>query len=336
LNDPLLLSRRDLLRTLAAAAITAALPCVHPREAVAAAAAKTGGPRPVRWVPGLQLYTLGLTSHDDLAGTFKQLATIGYVEVELAGHYERSASELRAALNDARLTCPASHVSTRPEAGRWDLSGDLSKLASDLKSLGAHYAVVSMPLLPDRIYNVLQHPPAGFDTAAASRLYASLDLDDWKRTADLLNEKGAALASQGLRLAYHNHGLEFIPLPGDTNGLRTLIEHTDPKWVDFQLDIGWAVSARQQLRALFPLLGGRLRLLHLKDVKRPSTSVMDLASTDIGTGIVNWNELVDLVRHSRIEHMFVEQETPFATTPMDAVRVDYAFLTKLFAASAST
>jgi len=331
LNDPLLLSRRDLLRILTTTAITAALISARPDEAVAAA--KTGSPRPVRWVPGIQLYTLGLTSHDDLAGTFKQLATIGYVEVELAGHYERSASDLQAALYDARLRCPAVHVSTRPEAGRWDLSGDLSKLASNLKTLGSHYAVVSMPLLPDRIYNVLQHPPAGFDTAAASRLYASLELDDWKRTADLLNEKGAALAKRGLRLAYHNHGFEFVPLPGGTNGFQTLIEHTDAKLVDFQLDIGWAVSAQQQLRALFALLGDRLRLLHLKDVSRPSTNVMDLASTDIGTGIVNWNELVGLVGHSRIEHMFVEQETPFATTPMDAVRVDYAFLTKLFAAT---
>jgi len=322
-NDEFNFSRRRALKTIAAAAVA----CAGMRTGWVAAA----GTGAVRWAPGLQLYTLGLKAKDDIAAVFKQLAAIGYREVEFPGHYERSAADLRRALDAARLVAPAAHIAPRPAPGMWDFTGDLGKFAESLKVLGARYAVVPIPLLQDRIYDVIQHPPAGFDTAAVSRLFASLEADDWKRTADMLNEKGAALAEHGIRLAYHNHGVDFAPLPGDTNGLRTLIERTDPALVDFELDIGWAVSAKQELPALFGLFGKRLRLLHLKDTKRPSTSVMELASTDAGTGIVKWDELVGLVRGSRIEHMFVEQEEPFPTTPMDAVKVDYRFLTKLFA-----
>jgi sugar phosphate isomerase/epimerase len=105
--------------------------------------------------------------------------------------------------------------------------------------------------------------------------------------------------------------------------------------VDFELDIGWAVSAGQDLRSLFKLSGERIRLVHLKDTKRPGKHAHDLASTDIGTGIVKWDEVRELVRRSRIEHMFVEQETPFATTPMDAAKVGYRFLTRLFSGGAA-
>ena len=51
---------------------------------------------------------------------------------------------------------------------------------------------------------------------------------------------------------------EFASLPDDTNGLRLLVERTDPKLVRFELDIGWAVSAGQRLPPLFELLTDEL------------------------------------------------------------------------------
>lgn len=325
MNERFRLSRRRWLTTMAAA--TAAMAVAHMRPA---RAART----PLPWVPGLQLYTLGLKDGDDLGAVFKQLAAIGYREVEFPGNYGRPAAELRKLLDAARLVAPAAHIAPRATSGMWNFD-ELPKFADDLKTLGAKYAVVPIPYLPDRIHDVLQHPPAGFNEEAASKLFATLTADDWKRTADFLNEKGAALAALGVRLAYHNHGMDFAPLPGGTNGYRILVERTDPKLLDFELDIGWAVSAKQDVGTLFRLLGDRLKLLHLKDTRRPGNGVHDLASCDIGAGIVKWGDVVELMRHSRIEHAFVEQETPFPTTPMDAVKNDYRFLTHLFAGEKS-
>ncbi|MBS0420104.1 MAG: sugar phosphate isomerase/epimerase [Proteobacteria bacterium] len=285
-------------------------------------------------MPGLQLYTLGLEDGDDLGAVFKALAVIGYREVEFPGNYGRPGAELRKLLDAAHLAAPAVHAAPRTMKGMWSFD-DLPKFANDLEKLGAKYAVVPIPYMPDRINDVLQHPPAGFNEAAVSKLFSTLEADDWKRTADFLNEKGTALGKLGVRLAYHNHGMEFAPLSGDTNGYHILVERTDPQVLDFELDIGWAVSAKQDPGALFKLLGERLKLLHLKDTKRPGNAVMELASTDIGTGIVKWNEVVELMRDSQVEHAFVEQETPFPTTPMDAVKNDYRFLTSLFAGEKS-
>ena len=95
--------------------------------------------------------------------------------------------------------------------------------------------------------------------------------------------------------------------------------------------LGNCCRAGQELPPLFRLLGERIRLLHLKDTKRLSISVMELASTDAGTGIVKWNEVVDFIRRGHVEHMFVEQEEPFPTTPMDAAKIDYEFFIQLFA-----
>ena len=317
-------SRRRALGAIAATALTAA--AVRPGRLLAA-----GGDARA-WVPGLELYTLGLKPEDDLSARFKEVAAIGYRDVEFPGSYGKSTKELRRALDGAGLNCSSAHVLPRSLPGAWDLSGDTAKLAAELTTLGPGYVVASLPLLPDRVYNVLRHPPPGFDMPAASRLFSSLEADDWRRTADFLNEKGRALARHGLRLGYHNHGFEFLPLPGGTNGYHLLAERTDPEFVRFELDLGWAVSAGQQLPPLFDLLGNRLELLHLKDTKRLATSAQDLASTDAGTGMVDWQEVVRLVRQRpSIRHMYVEQEEPFPETPMDSARVDYEFFVRLFA-----
>lgn len=333
MNDTFLASRRRFLALMASTTFAGAMMATRAGSAIALAKGERAN---TSRALGLQLYTLGLKPTDDLAAALKAVAAIGYREVELPGRYGRTAAELRGVLDAAHLTCPAIHIVPRPANDSWDFSGDISKIVDDLHTLGARHAVTPIPLLPDRIYNVFQHPPAGFNIDTVARLFASLEADDWKRTADFLNEKGAVLAKAGLRLAHHNHGADFKPLAGDTNGFRILVERTDPKFVDFELDIGWAVSAGQDLGALFQLLGDRIRLLHLKDTKRLAKNVMDLASTNAGTGIVDWTKLRDLVRTSHVEHMFVEHEEPFATTPMDAARIDYAFLAKLFAGTATT
>ena len=333
MNDRFLMSRRRWLATMGGAAVAVAVAHTQPAWAGAmkAVAAKRA---PLKWVPGLQLYTLGLKPTDDLGDVFKQLAAIGYREVEFPGNYDKSAAELRTLLDAAGLTAPAAHIAPRATSGMWTFD-DLPKFAQDIKTLGAKYAVVPIPFMPDRIDSVLRSPPAGFNEEAASKLFSTLTADDWKHTADFLNEKGAALRTLGVRLAYHNHGMDFGPLPGDTDGYRILVERTDPSVLDFELDIGWAVSGKQDVATLFKLLGNRLKLLHLKDTLRPGHGVHELASCDIGAGIVKWEDVRELIRNSHVEHSFVEQETPFPTTPMDAAKNDYRFLTNLFAGEKS-
>jgi sugar phosphate isomerase/epimerase len=285
-----------------------------------ACAAADDRSRGASWLPGLQLYTLGEAPARDLAGILRQVATIGYRAVELAGDYQRSARQLREALDEAGLVCPSMHLG-------WEaLDGDPARLAEQVTTIGVRYVVMPGPSLSDETWEQMrqatQAPARGRSTLLSS--------DDWKRTADLLNEKGAKLAHIGVRLAYHNHAWEFVPLADGGTGYDLLVERTDPALVDFQLDTGWVVSAGQDPLALLDRLGPRLRLMHLKDVKQPSSDAFRMVPADVGTGIVDWVRLIPAIRRARVPHLFVEQEPPFPVSRMASVRVAYDFLSAAF------
>ena len=267
------------------------------------------------WVPALQLYTLGDAVANDLDGTLNELAAIGFRAAELAGGYGRTATELRRAFDRAGLVCPSAHVVALQRPGGWDLHGDLTQLIADLRTVGASYAVLAAPLAPRT---------------------TSFDADDWLRTADLLNEKGAILARAGLRIGYHNHAAEFARLPGGKSGYELLLANTDPHLVDFELDVGWATSAGQDLESLFRAANGRIQLLHLKDTQRVAGSTSPLVSSNVGAGIVNWTSLVPLILRANVKHAFVEQEPPFPGPPMESVRAAYHYLSAAFADAATS
>lgn len=315
-------SRRGLLGAMGAAgAAVALLPGVS-----VARTAKAG------WMPGLQLYTLGDAPAKDLDGTLRAVARIGYRAVELPGDYGKSPADLRRAITAAGLVCPAIHVVPQPMPGAWDLDGDLAALADRVRELGARRAVVSIAPLPENVRQALFHPPAGgLDQTTLRGLLGGLGADHWKWAADLLNKRAAGLARSGVKLAYHNHGFEFLPLVGGGTGYDLLLAHTDPALVSFEMDVGWVVSAGQDVVALLERAGPRVTMMHLKDAARISTEVMEMAPANVGTGIVPWAKLAVLIRRFAIRDLFVEQEPPFPGERIDSARIAYDYLSPLFA-----
>lgn len=327
------LSRRQLLGAFGAATAAALLPMVRARaEGKAGTTSSDATSIDAPWLLGLQLYTLEDAPEKDLIGTLREVASIGYPTVQISQTYGRSAQQLRQALNQTGLSCPAIHVLPRPATHSWDLESDLSRLADDIYTLGATYAVVPAPRYSDALVEALKHPPqGGFNAESLFGLIKLMSADDWKRTADLLNEKAEILARSGIRVGYHNHGFDFVPVANGRSGYDILLERTDPKLVDLELDVGWAVCAGQDVKALFRLANGRVRTLHIKDTARVSSNPMELASTDVGTGIVNWQEVFELIRETRVRYLFVEQEAPWVdTSPMKAARVAYSYISKQF------
>lgn len=284
-------------------------------------------------LPGLQLSTLGEAPKRDLSDTLRQVATIGYRAVELPGHYERTAAQLRDSLSEVGMACPSIHVALRPLPGLWDLQGDLSRLADDVGTIGAEYVVVGGPWLPDRVWQIVHSAMMGHPQPDIFEAFASLCSDDWRRTADLLNEKAAILARSGLHVAYHNHDVEFLRPVGEAAGWSILVERTDPEVVSFELDTGWAASAGADPVELLESLGQRVRLIQAKDVARASTDVLRLAATDVGTGIVHWQRLSALARRIAVRHVFFEQDPPFAKSPMHSAGVAFQLLSHTWAAA---
>jgi sugar phosphate isomerase/epimerase len=92
---------------------------------------------------GLQLYSVRKVLPNDYAGTLKQLAAIGYREVEAAGFFGHSADEVKEAMNNAGLRCVSAHY---PMA---DLLKDTDGTLKYAKALGLTYVICSSPSVAD-------------------------------------------------------------------------------------------------------------------------------------------------------------------------------------------
>ena len=272
---------------------------------------------------GIQLYTLGPDAAKDLPGTLKTVADIGYRTVELPGFLGKAPADLRAAMDDAGLTCPSVHV--QPRGGDLSFSGDLGKLAAALRAVGANAAVAPICWFPDRME---MRPQAGEDIGGMlRRLVSQMTADDWKANADFLNQKATVLKKEGLRVGYHNHNFEFLPL-GSTYGLEILLKATDPSLVTFEIDVGWVAAAGHDPVALMARHKGRFTMMHVKDVK-PSTTpnfALKMDPTEVGSGALDWTKLLPAARAAGVANFFVEQEPPFARPRIEAAKLSYDFL----------
>jgi sugar phosphate isomerase/epimerase len=275
---------------------------------------------------GIQLYTFGDGARKDLAGTLRTIAAIGYREVETS--FLVPAETLAAELAHAGLRCPSVHVPPNAWAPGPSLEGDLAALAADAQRVGAAFVVCS--LFPIASLAELRPRDGESGAQALARVGHSYTREQWLRHADFLNEKGAVLAKAGVQLAYHNHNVEFARV-GDSTGFDLLLEGTDPALVKVELDVGWAAAAGRDPSALLRTHAGRIRLLHLKDLKgstQPNTKLR-MDPTEVGAGIVDWHRLLRAAREIGVLHGFVEQEPPFERPEAEAARRSFEFLRSL-------
>lgn len=273
---------------------------------------------------GLQLYTLGDALRKDLDDTMNRVAAIGYRTVELPGVRPGEASRIRVAADKAGLAITSVHVLAQARGEDMSLSLDPSKLAAELRTLGATEAVVPFPLFPP------VKPEPGEDLwQALLRAIASAGVDHWKRTAEFLNMRGESLRREGLNLSYHNHNLEFAPVGAGLTGWDILVAETDPKLVSFEVDVAWVAAGGIDPVAFLKRHAGRVRLLHVKDLLRSTQPNFRgaMASTEVGSGSVAWKEVLPVAYDAGVRHFYVEQEPPFRIDRFDAAARSFAYLT---------
>lgn len=274
---------------------------------------------------GLQIYTLGTDLLKDLDTAFSAVAAIGYRTVELL-MLDQPATEVRDALKRAGLTARSTQTSFETDKGP-NLTTGFDQLVATAHTIGLEWVVPSLFDVPKR----LGPPRTGEDLGAwFIRLAAEMTADDWKRYGETLNRTGARLKPHGLRIAHHNHNLDFHPV-GDTNGYELIVANTDPDLVAFELDVGWVAAAGHDPIAILKRHAGRFRMMHMKDIK-PET-VPNYAFKQVpavpGQGVLDWPKLLPAAKTAGVTGWFVEEEAPFPTTRLDAVRANYAYLSQL-------
>jgi len=251
---------------------------------------------------GLQLYSVRTLLPNDYAGTLKQIAALGYKEVEAAGFYNLPVEQVKKAMQAAGLRCVSAHY------GLGLLKPHLDEILSFCKSLGVGYVVCSSPM----------HQKEG----AAK---GPLTLDEWHWNADQFNQIAGQVEAAGMRFAYHNHYEEFGAIDGILP-FDELLKHTDPAKVSFELDCGWVVVGGQDPVHYLKQYPTRIVMLHVKDFKANKPP-----SVELGTGSIDYTPIfAAAAAGGHIRHAFVEQEE-FQGPIMEALGVDAKYMKKMHA-----
>lgn len=286
------MSTRRTFLAQSAAALTAGL---------AASSTFAWGEAPLAWPHpiGLQVYTVrDLYAHDPLQ-TLRQIAAIGYREVELINMASIPAAQLLGYLRQAGLTAISGHFDFPKLGAPWQKNIEIAH------GLGLRYMICSYSM--------------------------AHSADGWKKIADLFNQAGRAAKAAGLSFGYHNHIQEFRPV-GDTTGYEILMANTEPDLVKMEMDVFWATYAGQDPLALFRRYAGRYPLLHIKDLKKglhvnprqfPPASVNPFEP--VGEGSIDWRRIFAHVKQAGTRYIFVEQDRTDGP-PMEAARASFDYL----------
>lgn len=286
--------RRDFLRKAAVGLTAAAVGTRWPKSLWA---------NPYGKPVGLQLYTVRDQLEKDLTGTLKQVAAIGYTDVEIYSLYGKPAAEFSQLLKDNGLTASSGHYMLPDVEHNWQ------KHIDDAKVLGLEYMVHAI-LQPDE----------------------RKTFEDYKRLAEVFNKAGAETEKAGIQFCYHNHNFEFKKW-GDTTAYDYFLKTFDPKLVKFEMDCFWLTHAGQDPVEFFKKYPGRFPLLHIKDmVDHPApTQELDARMGEfapVGHGTIDWKRIFAAAPEGGMKHYYVEQDY-CEQPPLEAVKMSYEYLHKL-------
>lgn len=240
---------------------------------------------------GLQLYTVRTEMERDVPATLARVAEIGYEEVEFAGYFGHSPSEIRRFLADAGLRAASAHVAFELVDEAWPATLEAAA------AIGHEYVVV--PSVPESM---------------------RASLDDWRQVAERFTEAAAEARALGLRFAYHNHDFEFPEMQGRTP-LDVFLETADAELVEMELDLFWIVHAGRDPMAFIDRWPGRIAMVHVKD------RTGDGRMAEVGSGVIDWAEIFRHRERAGIRHYFVEHDDP--EDPFRSVEKSFRFLSRL-------
>jgi sugar phosphate isomerase/epimerase len=263
---------------------------------------------------GLQLYSVREQLPKDYLGTLKQIAALGYKEVEAAGFYDKPAAEVKAAMQEAGLRLVSAHYASGV------LFPQVDSIIEYAKALGLQWIVCSFP--------AIKHP-ARLKDQTYQTVRRSFELEDWRYNAEQFNAIGAKVKRAGMRFAYHNHTMGFTPTEGVVP-FDELVRLTDPEKVWFEVDTGWVVVGGGDPEAILKKDGMRVKMLHVKDFAstKPSPTGDAPKPTELGQGAVDIPKILAAAkRYARIEHCFVEQEA-FDVPWVESLKMDAEYIEK--------
>jgi sugar phosphate isomerase/epimerase len=241
---------------------------------------------PLRVQAGLQLYSLRDQFAKDVPGTLDKVRGFGFKQIETAGTYGLTPEKFKAELEARKLQAVAGHFPFK--RFREDVEG----IVREAKALGLEYVGCAW----------IDHKQP-FDEKAARDAIA------------VFNQAGEAVAKHGLKFFYHIHGYEFQP-HGKGTLFDLIMAETNPKFVNYEMDVFWAVHGGQDPVKLLEANPTRWPLTHLKDMKASTPTGLFTGHSDVannvplGTGKIDYSAFLRAAAKAGVKHHFIEDESP--------------------------
>ncbi|WP_282115707.1 sugar phosphate isomerase/epimerase family protein [Cellulophaga baltica] len=251
---------------------------------------------------GLALYTVRDDMGVDAKATLKAVSDAGYKNIEAAGYsqgkfYNMSPIDFKALLDSLELVPISTHHS--------DVTlENADAMMADVKAAGFEYFVVPIP--PMGLFHYDDATSTMSMTGGAENL------------TKIINTLGEKAHSAGLKLLYHNHDFEFKKDAAGIVPIEYMLEHTDPKFVNFQMDLFWVTKAGADPLAYFEKYPGRFKIWHVKDMDEQGRFA------PVGTGTIDFAKILAKKDLSGMEYYMVEQDMTYdGMKPLEVIKTSH-------------
>ncbi|MCR6672092.1 sugar phosphate isomerase/epimerase [Devosia ginsengisoli] len=216
-----------------------------------------------------------------LAAQLPVLKAMGYDAIEpWLPAYEADPKLFRRQLDDAGLACYGFHM---PLAG---LVSEPNRFIDIALTLGATVLIPPYVAVEER-----ENTP-----------------DYWRGLGEKLARGAETAGPHELKVAWHNHDFEYVPLPDGSKPIDHIFEAAGPD-VWFEIDCGWITRAGADPAAELRRYADRIIAIQTKDTA-PLGTTLDDGWTATGDGIIDWAALVPLFRRTRADHIVTEHDNP--------------------------
>jgi sugar phosphate isomerase/epimerase len=253
----------------------------------------------VSYKMGLQLFSIRAPLAQDLAGTIKKVAAVGYEDSETYGfnpaegkYYGLKSADFKKLLSDNGMITTSGHYDF---AQYFNKSSDemrqyVDRCIEGATALGQKY--ITWPWLDP----------------------SNRSIESFKQLTGKLNAIGEQVTKAGLGFAYHNHDFEFIDHDGQ-NGYEIVMKETDPGLVKLQMDLYWVMhSSKLSPAQLIDRQPGRFVMWHIKDMDKVTRDYSEL-----GNGSIDFKPILPLASKAGLQYYYIEQGGNFAKDPVQSV-----------------
>lgn len=251
---------------------------------------------------GLQLYSLRNEFKTDVPGTLAKIKEWKIKLIEGGGTYGLPIQDYKKLLQQNNLEMISYGASFE------ELANTPQAVIDNAKSFGAKYIMCAWVPHKEGVFTI----------------------DEINKALQVFSKAGKLMQENGLKFCYHPHGYEFR-LYEDGTLFDYMVKNSDPKYVNFEMDVFWVKHPGQDPVALLKKYPSRFLMLHLKDRRLGTPGNQDGRASDetnvvLGQGDVGIADIMKEAKKIGVKYYFIEDESPVA---VEQIPLSLDFLRKL-------